>query len=209
MIFRFDTRSDGPIRPTTEVTREHEIPSIGVCDLRTDITLSTAVEVLGRFRELAPVDRRELVGLWRGSGVPTGHPLDGVLENLGWFGKRFHPNFRADALLFQIGPGRLVAVEPAHIPMGLALRLGSMGRTRMARHCFAYLQRLLRARGPTATLEMQDFEGINSAAMVYDRQPITDLFRRIDDVRLLGMMSYQHDPRPYFFTLVRQEYSPI
>ncbi|MBD9489999.1 MULTISPECIES: DUF4334 domain-containing protein [unclassified Ensifer] len=170
-----------------------------------DLTPITTVEALGRFRKLPPVYGHELAGLWRGSGVPTGHPLDGVLENLGWFGKRFHPNLRADALLFQIGPGRLVALEPAYIPLGLALRLGSIGRTRLVRHCFRFLQRPLRARGPTATLEMQDFEGIRSAAMRYDRQPIMDRFRRIGDHQLFGMMSAHRDPRPYFFTLTRQE----
>ena len=170
-----------------------------------DLSPITTVEALERFRELPPAYRRELAGLWRGSGLPTGHPLDGVLENLGWFGKRFHPNLRADALLFQFGPNRLVALDPAYIPLGLTLRLGSIGRTRLARHCFRFLQRPLRACGPTATLEMQDFEGIRSAVMVYDRQPITDRFRRMGDDQLFGMMSAHRDPRPYFFILTRQE----
>ncbi|WP_234903019.1 DUF4334 domain-containing protein [Ensifer adhaerens] len=37
--------------------------------------------------------------------------------------------------------------------------------------------------------------------MIYDRQPITDLFRRKDYDRVLAMMSLQGDPRPYFFPL--------
>lgn len=43
---------------------------------------------LKEFQFLSPLEPREIVGLWRGRGIPTGHPLDGVLENLGWFGKR-------------------------------------------------------------------------------------------------------------------------
>ncbi|WP_348626749.1 hypothetical protein [Ensifer sp. 1H6] len=30
--------------------------------------------------------------------MPTGYPLDDVLETLGWFGKRFHTNLRADGM---------------------------------------------------------------------------------------------------------------
>jgi hypothetical protein len=52
---------------------------------------------------LAPIEPRDLVGLWKGRGIPAGHPFDGVLENLGWFGKRFTPDMRADALLFRLG----------------------------------------------------------------------------------------------------------
>jgi hypothetical protein len=42
------------------------------------------------FQALQPVRAQDMIGLWQGVGIPSGHPLDGVLENLGWFGKRFH-----------------------------------------------------------------------------------------------------------------------
>ncbi|WP_376775495.1 alpha/beta fold hydrolase [Rhizobium leguminosarum] len=64
------------------------------------------------FRSLDPVQPKDMVGLWSGVGIPSDHPLDGVLENLNWFGKRFHSDMRADALLFTWRPGRLVALEP-------------------------------------------------------------------------------------------------
>ncbi len=44
-----------------------------------------------------------LRGLWRGSGEPTGHRLDGVLEQLGWFGKRFEDDERVHPLVFRTG----------------------------------------------------------------------------------------------------------
>lgn len=83
------------------------------------ISPQTALE---EFRSLPPVAPRELVGLWKGHGIPTGHPLDGVLENLGWFGKRFTSDMRADALLFLSGESRLVALDAKWIPLNLALR---------------------------------------------------------------------------------------
>jgi hypothetical protein len=78
------------------------------------------------FDSLPPVRPSEMVGVWRGEGIPSGHPLDGVLENLQWFGKRFDPDLRADALLFQWRPGRLVPIEPSFFPIRLSLRLATV-----------------------------------------------------------------------------------
>lgn len=155
------------------------------------------------FPTLAALELSDLVGLWRGSHVPSGHPLDGVLENLGWFGKRFHPNLRADALLFRTGPARLVPVDPRFIPLRLALRLASFGRSRVARNWFPYVQKMLRAKGPTATLQLLDLESTPTVAMVYDHQPVTDYFRRIDDRTILGMMCVKGDAKRFFFTLTK------
>ncbi|WP_037418693.1 DUF4334 domain-containing protein [Sinorhizobium sp. CCBAU 05631] len=160
----------------------------------------TALEV---FRSLPPVETRELAGLWKGHGIPTGHPFDGVLENLGWFGKRFTPDMRADALLFRSGDRRLVAIDPKWIPLRLALRFHEVGRMRVASSLFSYLQRRLRARAPVASLKTMVFGGVESAAMVYDHQPIVDHFRRIDADRIIGAMTINGDDRIYFFELQR------
>jgi hypothetical protein len=158
---------------------------------------------LDRFRRLPPVMPREMVGLWAGRGIPSGHSFDGVLENLGWFGKRFTDDLRADALLFRVGRRRLIPLDPSFIPLRLALRHHRVGRTRAARNLFSYLVPRLRARGPVAALRTLAFEGVSSAAMVYDAQPVVDHFRRIDDRRLMGVMTIRDDGRLYFFELER------
>ncbi|AUX78695.1 DUF4334 domain-containing protein [Sinorhizobium fredii] len=158
---------------------------------------------LEEFRSLPPIAPREMIGLWKGHGIPTGHPFDGVLENLGWFGKRFTPDMRADALLFRSGNRRLVAIDPKWIPLRLALRFHEVGRMRVARNLFSYLQRRLRAKGPVASLKTMVFGGVESAAMVYDHQPIVDHFRRIDADRIMGAMTIRNDDRIYFFELQR------
>ena len=79
------------------------------------------------FQTLQPLRPEEIVGLWRGVGIPSDHPLDGVLENLQWFGKRFHADLRADALLFQWRSGRLVPINPAYFPIGVAIRFAAFG----------------------------------------------------------------------------------
>ena len=150
-----------------------------------------------------PVEPHEMIGLWKGSGIPASHPLDGVLENLGWFGKRFTPDLRADALLFRSGKDTVISINPARIPLGLAFLFHSIGRTRVARKLFRYLQCGLQAKGPVASLRVINFQGMTSAAMVYDKQPIIDHFRRIDEHRIMGAMTIKGDDRIYFFELAQ------
>ncbi|MEK1894273.1 MAG: GXWXG domain-containing protein [Rhizobium sp.] len=159
------------------------------------------------FRSLKPVPLDDMIGLWRGVSIPSGHPLDGVLENLDWFGKRIRPDLRADALLFQWRGGPLVAIEPAFFPIRQAIRFASLGRTFIARGGFSYLHRAFRARGTTASLELRTLDGVETAAMVYDRQPIVDYLRLIADEEVAGMMCVEGDARRYFFRLRRVELS--
>ncbi|MCV9966842.1 DUF4334 domain-containing protein [Pararhizobium sp. BT-229] len=160
-------------------------------------------KALDVFRSLPPIEPREMIGIWTGRGIPSGHPFDGVLENLGWFGKRFKPDMRADALLFRFDERRLIPIDPARIPLRLALRFHKVGRIRVAKNLFSYLQRGFRARGPVASLKTMSFQGVVSAAMVYDDQPIVDHFRRMDERRVMGAMTIQADDRIYFFELER------
>ena len=162
-------------------------------------------DMVAWFQSLRPFDPVEMIGLWKGVGVTSGHPLDGVLENLRWFGKRFHPDMRADALLFQWHPTRLVAIDPRFIPLGLAIRFAPLGRTALARGLFSHLQKAFRARGTTAALEVRTIEQTASAAMVYDEQPIVDHFRRVNDNTLAGMMCVRGDERRLFFKLTKVE----
>ena len=67
---------------------------------------------LARFDSLPPVEARRLRGEWRGSGVPTGHPLDGLLELYGWWGKRFDGPDDVHPLVFQDGRGRFSVPRP-------------------------------------------------------------------------------------------------
>jgi hypothetical protein len=153
------------------------------------------------FHSLDPVRPEDMMGLWKGIGHPSGHPLDGVLENLHWFGKRFHTDLRADALLFEGEPGRLVPVDPKFFP----IRFAAFGRSTRARNLFSHIRPRVRAQGATATLRTLADNGVMTAAMVYDRQPITDYFRCVHEREIAGMMIVEHDPRRYYFRLTRAE----
>jgi hypothetical protein len=162
-------------------------------------------EVTNWFRSLEPVRPEDMIGLWKGVGHPSGHPLDGVLENLHWFGKRFHPDMRADALLFEGDPGRLVPVDPKFFPIRLANHFAAFGRSARAWNLFSHMRSRVRAQGTTARLQTRMDDDVMTAAMIYDRQPITDFFRRIDKHEVAGMMVVERDPKRYFFRLARVE----
>jgi hypothetical protein len=90
----------------------------------------------------------------------------------------FTPGMRADALLFRFGERRLVPIDPAKVPLRLALRFQKVGRVRAAKTLFSYLQRAFRARGPVAFVKTMSFQGVASAAMVYDDQPTSTILAR-------------------------------
>ncbi len=71
-----------------DTVRPERSPSGTLDDLARGTTPDAA---LAFFDTLAPVDGDALPGFWWGSGLPTGHVLDGTLEALGWAGKRFEP----------------------------------------------------------------------------------------------------------------------
>ncbi|GGG06350.1 hypothetical protein GCM10010924_38760 [Rhizobium wenxiniae] len=173
--------------------------------MATSKTSDTQERTLAWFRTLEPVNAADMIGLWRGSGCPSGHPLDGVLENLGWFGKRFHPNLRADALLFEKAPGKLIAIEPAYFPTRWALSFSGIGRKAFAPRLFSHITPRLGAQGTTAVLQSRMDDELITAALVYDRQTIGEVFRRSKDGQVIGKMIVNGDPRHYFFELAKVE----
>lgn len=165
------------------------------------LEFANEAEALAYFDQLPAVTPPELIGLWRGQTIRTGHMLDGVLERLDWYGKRFHADRRADALLFSTGSRRLVPVEPARIPLGLALRFHGLSQRQWFRNLFRYALKSLWAKGPVASVRLETFRGKESAAMAYDQQPIIDHFRRVDEDRLMGVMTIRGREGHYCFVL--------
>ncbi len=153
--------------------------------------------------EAIPVDF--MLGRWRGVGLATGHALDGLLEGLGWWGKAFEAPDRVHPLLFRTSSGGIVPFDPPGLLVRLGLRVPGLGRGSVVRRAFRAGLPLLRTRRHAARLELQTFRGKASAAMVYDRLPITDHFRRVDADRVLGLMVLGGAVEPYFFFLLSRE----
>jgi hypothetical protein len=161
-----------------------------------------AGEALAFFDGLPPVDPGDMVGRWRGSGLPTGSPLDGLLEAYGWYGKEFLDAERVHPLLFG-GRGEPRPIDPALIPIGVLRDRPAVAHSAAARAAFAVVRPLLHTAKPRARLRTVEHRGVATAAMVYDALPIIDVFRRVSADRLLGLMDLRGLTEPFFFLLDR------
>jgi hypothetical protein len=164
-------------------------------------------EALELFDSLPAVQIPEMIGRWKGSGLPTGHPMDGLLEALRWYGKEFVDEDHVHPLLFHGLGGRLVVLSPGRIPIALAMRAvpGAVRRAprSLLRWTFPLVRPWLSTRRFAARLRMTEFRGVSSATMIYDELPIHDIFRRVDGETVLGLMDMRGMEQPFFFVLRR------
>ncbi|WP_258723498.1 DUF4334 domain-containing protein [Cellulomonas sp. NS3] len=163
----------------------------------------SAGELLGLFDALPPVDVDDVVGAWRGAEVPTGHPFDGLLERLGWHGKRFAGTEDGYPLVFRGAAGALWSLDPGRLPLALLVRRPGLARLPLVGGAFRRVLPLLATRAPRSRLRTVEHRGVRTAAMVYDSVPIIDVFRRVDERTLLGVMDLRGIPEPFFFLLRR------
>jgi Domain of unknown function (DUF4334)/GXWXG protein len=164
---------------------------------------TTAATALAFFDSLPAVGLDAVIGRWRGTGLPAGSPLDGLLEAYGWYGKEFVDPEAAYPLLFRDRAGRPTPVNPAVAPTSLLRARPELARLPAARAAFTAIRPLLHTRRPTARLRMLEHRGRLSAAMIYDALPVIDVFRRVDDDTLLGLMDLRGLPDPFLFVLRR------
>ena len=161
-------------------------------------------EALAFFDGLPTVPAAEMLGRWRGSGLPTGSRLDGLLESYGWYGKEFTGAESVHPLLFADRRGRPRPVDPVWIPLPLLRDYSGLARLWPVRTAFGGLRPLLCTNTPKARLRTIDHRGVSTAAMVYDALPIIDVFRRIGPDVVLGAMDMRGLPAPFFFLLERE-----
>ena len=161
-------------------------------------TLQQALEL---FDSLEPITVDEMLGKWKGSGFPTGHHMDGLLENFSWWGKEFGSAEDVHPLVFD-GSNRHYVLDPRWMPLKYA-RNTALSVNPVARWIFRTLLPVLQTSQSRARLRMLEHRGVVSAAMVYDEKPINDVFRKIDDDTLLGLMDLKRSSKPFFFILKR------
>ena len=172
---------------------------------------TTTQDALDLFDGLPAVEPEQMTGTWHGAEVPTGHPMDGLLEATGWWGKRFVDPERVDPLLFPSRDGKsLWAMNPAVAfgAAGLSDKVPGL-RGKSNPDMVAAARPALRARSPKARLRTTRYRGVDTATMIYDQLPINDVFRRIDDDTVLGAMDMRGSAKPYFFVLHRDSSLPV
>lgn len=163
---------------------------------------TTLEEALSLFDRLETVDIDFMLGRWRGAGLHTGHPMDGLLEAANWYGKEFVSAECVHPLLFLDGSQKIFKISPSPDMMKLALKL-PIPKSRAATPVYTLFSSLLKTEKSQARLRMMEHRGKVSATMIYDHLPIHDVFRKVDGDTLLGLMDYKTSEQPFFFTLSR------
>lgn len=191
---------------TTLEQFEHATPtgaSPGAAAAAASAATAGAGPVLEFFDSLPPAPVEYMLGSWHGSGVPTGNPLDGMLEAAGWHGKRYHSTDDAHPLVME-GSRGLYSLNPALVPMTLMARMSSLVTQPPVAAVARRLMPLLSTKRPAARLRMVEYRGVVTGTMIYDALPINDHFRAVDEDTLLGAMDFRGMESPFMFVLRRE-----
>lgn len=162
----------------------------------------TTEEALTLFDSLDAVSIDFMLGRWRGSEITTGHPMDGLLGLANWYGKEFVSADCVHPLLFSNGSGEVFKVVPHDQMMKFALGF-SIPKNDLVKSASTLLTSLLKTEKSQARLRMMEHRGKLSATMIYDYLPINDVFRKVDEQTVLGLMDYKASTQPFFFSLTR------
>jgi hypothetical protein len=163
--------------------------------------MTSREDALELFDSLEPVDIDFMIGRWQGEGYPTGHPHDGLLESYHWYGKHFESSEDVHPLLFSNRRGQVVRINPGAMARG-GQQSGPASRT--AVRVFQLLMPLLSTSKSRARLRMTEYRGKVSATMIYDQLPINDVFRKLDDNTVIGVLDHKLEKEPFFFKLNRE-----
>jgi hypothetical protein len=147
-----------------------------------------------------------MMGRWRGFEVQTDHLLNHLLKVTDWYGKEFIDADRVHPLLFLNGNNQVFKVSPNPLVVNLGLRLlGVMPglKQQAMKPVFRSMSWILKTEVSQARMRMMEYRQKVSATMIYDRLPIHDIFRRVDDNTVLGLMDFKGVPQPFFFVLKR------
>jgi hypothetical protein len=159
-------------------------------------------EALKLFDELEPVDLEFMMGRWKGSGFHTNHPMDGLLEAANWYGKEFIDPDCVHPLLFLDGNKKIFKVAPNPTAMNLVLRF-PVPQNKVMKFLFNLMNSMLKTEESKARIRMMEHRQKISATMIYDNLPIHDIFRKVDDNTVLGLMDFKGMKQPFFFLLNR------
>lgn len=164
---------------------------------------ASPADALAAWDALPAAPAEFMLGRWVGSGILTGHPMDGLLEHFNWHGKSFHDAENVDPLVFRFG-NRLERLSPP--PMFRAMALGdAIVRSAAMAAIFRATWWLFRAKRSAARLRVTGYRGKNTATMVYDQLPINDVFVQAGPNTAYGIMDLKGMTQPFFFLLRRAD----
>ena len=127
--------------------------------------------------------------------------MDGLLETIGWYGKEFISPDCVHPLLFS-DKNKLYKVDPNPTVFNLGFSI-DLPQKETLKPLYSAMSKLLKIEESKASVRMMEYRGKLSATMMYDYLPINDVFRRVDDNTLLGLMDFKRMEQPFFFILNR------
>lgn len=160
----------------------------------------TQAEALAWFDTLPSPDCSQITGLWKGTELTTGHPLEGLLTACGWYGKYFKNSEEVYPLVMEKRNGALYAMDAGRLPLfdGVEqIPRDVVAKIRGAAPLF------LQTKKSGARLREIEYRKHISPAMIYDQKAIIDIFRKIDDYTLLGLMDIKEisSEQKFYFIL--------
>ncbi len=162
---------------------------------------ATLDEALQLFDSLSPSSLEFMIGRWKGFEVDTGHPMNGILSYSGWYGKLFLNNEAVHPLLFYAKEQtELYSVNPKRVPMS-----SKVPKSELLNGSIELLRPILQTKKAKARLRKIEYRNKLCAAMIYDNIPVIDVFAKIDDNRVLGIMDFKKEPEPFIFALERDD----
>ena len=161
-------------------------------------------EILKFYDTLDIVELDMMNGVWRGSEIPSNHPMYGALENFNWYGKEFEDEDNVHPLLFENKKGDIYKISPSKLLIGTDLNI-ALSRNKIVQKIFPIFKGIFKTKKSQARIRMVKYRGKLSAAMLYDRVPIIDVFRKIDENTVIGVMDFKGPlkEKGYFFILER------
>ncbi len=160
---------------------------------------ASPAEALKIFDGQEAVSLDFMAGRWKGYEIKTGHPIEGLLEASGWYGKLFKSPEEVHPLLFYANnKTQLFSVNPMLIPLGMPLP-----RSKISGILLSLLRPILQTSRGRARMRMLKYRGKLTGAMIYDHKAIIDVFVKADENTMLGAMDFKGDVNPYFFVLER------
>ncbi|MEM7579359.1 MAG: DUF4334 domain-containing protein [Mastigocoleus sp.] len=158
-------------------------------------------EALKLFDELNTVSLEFMMDRWKGSGFHTNHQMDGLLETIGWYGKEFVSPDCVHPLLFS-DDNNIFKVDPNPTLMNLVFKI-YIPQKDVLKPFYSAMSKILKTEESKARVRMTEYRGKISATMIYDYLPINDIFRKVDQNTVLGLMDFKGMEQPFFFVLNR------
>lgn len=159
---------------------------------------ATSEETQQLFNKLETVSIEFMIGKWKGDEILTGHPMNGFLASSGWYGKIFESAEKVHPLIFYTDAKRTETfiANPTDFMAWVNKNTKNdlfLGDFRKEMETTEFKARLRRT----------EFRSTISATMIYDELPINDIFKKIDENTVLGIMDLKNGPENYFFILER------